>query len=417
MTFKGSDKRIPDIADELKVRYALEGSVRKAGNSLRITAQLIDAEDDAHVWADKYTGALDDVFDMQDKVSYAIVEALKLVLNPDEQRSMAKRPVENIAAYECYLRAKASSFEFSKESARRAIQHLEHGLQLIGDNALLFGGIAFAYSQLGNIGVQKEESFAKVREYVERALALDPYCADAYAVLAWTACLEGDNPEVVRVAKQALAIDPNHTVALAALAATYCYAHRPLAAAPVCDRLMQVDPIAFQTYWTQGGLAFYAGEFDSALRWWRELFERYPTAAYAPYAYATALIYAGQSDAALPILDQNAAAHPGNAIAKAGLVLKYGLLQDKSSAYAEMDPEFVETCKRDHDYAHHLAVAFALLGEATEALVWLETAVNAGFINYPMLAEHDPFLKPLRGQSRYETLMERVKHEWESFEV
>ena len=277
--------------------------------------------------------------------------------------------------------------------------------------------MAFAHSQLGNIGVHEEESFAKVREYVEKALALDPYCADAYAVLAWTACVEGDNAEVVRVAKQALAIDPNHTVALAALAATYCYANKPLAAAQVCDRLKQVDPIAFQTYWTQGALAFYAGEFDRALRWWRELFERYPAAAYAPYAYATALIYTGERDAALAILDQNAAAHPHNAIAKVGLVLKCGLLQDKGGAHAEMNPAFVETCKRDHDYAHHLAVAFALLGETTEAVDWLETAVNVGFINYPMLAEHDPFLTRCRGQPDYEALLERVKHEWENFVV
>jgi serine/threonine protein kinase len=105
MMFKGARKSIQAIAQEVGVRYALEGTVRKAGNSLRITAQLIDTSCDAHVWAGKFSGSLDDVFDIQERVSREIVHALKVRLTPDEERRMVQRPIDNVDAYYSYLRA------------------------------------------------------------------------------------------------------------------------------------------------------------------------------------------------------------------------------------------------------------------------------------------------------------------------
>ena len=112
MLLRGSKKDVPTIARELKVRYVLEGSVRRAGQSLRITAQLIDAAADAHLWAEKYTGTLEDVFEMQEKVSRAIVEALRLELTPQEHQRMAERPIPNLYAYECYLKARREIWRF-----------------------------------------------------------------------------------------------------------------------------------------------------------------------------------------------------------------------------------------------------------------------------------------------------------------
>jgi tetratricopeptide (TPR) repeat protein len=417
MTFKGSDKRIPEIAQDLKVRYALEGSVRKAGNSLRITAQLIDAKHDVHLWADKYTGALEDVFDMQEKVSLAIVDALRVTLTADEVANLAERPLNDVSAFECYLRAKASSFEFSVEGVHRAIQHLDDGLRMIGANALLYSGLAFAYMQLVNIGSEHEESLAKAHQYVEQALALDPQCADAHATLAWIVMLEGDVVAMAKESKQALALDPTHTLALATLASAYIYAGRLAAAQPVCERLQQVDPIAFQTHWTLGALAFYGGEFDAAVQLWHALYDHYSSAAYAPFSYAIALYYSGEHDAAAAVFDENAVRHPGNAVTKVGLVLKHAAQRDTSGTHALMDPEFVKTCRRDYSFAHHVAGAFAVLGETEEALAWLETAIDGGFINYPMLVEYDPLLVSVRGDERFKKLMGRVKRKWEEFEV
>ena len=92
----------------------LEGSVRKAGNNLRITAQLIDAESDSHIWSEKYNGTLEDVFDIQEKVSRSIVDALKLKLTPQEEQQIAERPITNIHAYESYLKARQEIFRGSR---------------------------------------------------------------------------------------------------------------------------------------------------------------------------------------------------------------------------------------------------------------------------------------------------------------
>ena len=159
MQLKGTKKDLKTIGRELNVRYLLEGSVRKAGNSLRITAQLIDAADDVHVWAEKYSGSLEDVFDIQERVSRAIVKALHVTLSPDEDRRVAERPIEDVRAYECYLRARHEMWRFTQEGLDRALALLRQGLEIVGDNALLYGTLGAAYWQHINAGVGPVEHY------------------------------------------------------------------------------------------------------------------------------------------------------------------------------------------------------------------------------------------------------------------
>jgi adenylate cyclase len=124
MTFKGTNKKIGEIAKEVNVRYVLEGSVRKAGNNLRITAQLIDGINDSHIWAEKYSGTLDDVFDIQEKVSLSIVNALKLKLisgevdkeSAQDQWVSEKKTAINLDAYNLYLRGRYFSNQHTEKS-------------------------------------------------------------------------------------------------------------------------------------------------------------------------------------------------------------------------------------------------------------------------------------------------------------
>ncbi|MBN2409549.1 MAG: hypothetical protein JXE07_07400, partial [Candidatus Aminicenantes bacterium] len=148
MTYKGSTKTIPEIAKELNVRYVLEGSVRKSGDNLRITAQLIDAGRDTHLWTEKFVGSLADVFDIQEKVSRAIVIALKHELAPDEERTMTDRPIQNLRAYECYLKARKDMYQCSKESMERALQSLTYALKVYGESPLLYAALGLVHLQL-----------------------------------------------------------------------------------------------------------------------------------------------------------------------------------------------------------------------------------------------------------------------------
>jgi TolB-like protein len=146
---KGTDKDTRTIARELDVQYVLEGSVRKAGSDLRITAQLIDGGTDEHLWSERYSGTLDDVFDMQERLSCSIVDALMIELNPEEDRRLKERPIDNVQAYECFLRARQEIWLFTKDALDRARQHLQNGLEIIGENALLLAGMGYVTQTSG----------------------------------------------------------------------------------------------------------------------------------------------------------------------------------------------------------------------------------------------------------------------------
>jgi TolB-like protein len=147
MTLKGTTKDAKTIARELGVRYLLEGSVRRAGRRLRISAQLIDARTDDHLWADRYDGTLADVFAIQDRLAGTIVEALELRLGPDEARRLTDRPIRNVHAYECYLRARQEMWWWRRDAIDHAVRLVENGLALVGPNAALSAGLGLAHLQ------------------------------------------------------------------------------------------------------------------------------------------------------------------------------------------------------------------------------------------------------------------------------
>jgi len=414
MTFKGSNRKTREIAADVKVRYVLEGSVRKAGNNLRITAQLIDAQTDAHVWAQKFSGTLDDIFDIQEKVSRSIVDALTLTLSPEEDRRISAHPIENAPAYELYLKANAEIFKFTQEAIDRAIGYLQNALAIIGDNALLYSGLAFAYFNLVNIGMKQEEYLAKALEYVHKALEMDPEFPKAHVVLGWIYCL-GELSRSIQHLKKALAITPEDAMALGVLAMDYIGMGHISLATGIVEKLMAIDPLDYPTHYSRGALYFYNGQYEKALEAWKKLYQMYPESAYSKWSYALALIYNNHMDRAFAIIDQHARTDPDNVLAKLGLMLKYGLQKDKRRAYGEMTADFKQTCQRTYTFSHHLAGVFAMLDEKEEALIWIKNAVDRGFMNYPMLVDRDPLLKNIRKEPRFKKLMEQVKKAWEAF--
>ena len=417
MTFKGTKKKVKDIARELNVLYVLEGSVRKAANKLRITAQLIDGTNDTHLWAEKYSGNLDDVFEIQEKVSRSIVEALKLRLSPEEEKKLSERPIDNIGAYDCYLKANVEIWKFTEEDINRGIRHLQDGLDIMGDNALLYSGMAYAVLQLVNIGAKQDKDLAESKEIAKKALALDPESEKAHAVLGWIALWE--NPrQVIHHFKKALSIYPNDAFALQGLAVYHIQVVGGIAEATrILKRLIRIDPLHFATNNLQGLVHIYDGEYNLSIPHFRRTFDLFPDNVIVQFYYAMALAYLGQMDQAFVLIDQNANSAPNNAFSKLGLMLKYAVQKKKDKVFHEMTTDFQKTCLRDITFSHHLAGIFSLTGAKKEALNWLENAVDGGFINYPLLSKKDLFLENIRGEERFKKLMERVKYEWENFEV
>jgi len=339
-----------------------------------------------------------------------------LKLSPEENQRMSERPIDNIPAYELHLKAFAEILKFTEEAINRAIRYLQKALDIIGDNALLHSSLAFAYFNLVNIGAKHEEYIAKAEDHVKKALSIDPEFPNAHVVLGWIHCL-ADPPRSAYHLKKALAVNPYDSAALTVLSVDYMAMGKMEAAASLSDRLLQVNPLDFPPNYVKGALYYYGGDYEKSLKAWKRLYDMYPDSAYSRWSYVLILTYNNKNDEAFSIINKSKQIEPDNVLTKLGLMLKFGLQDEKDKAFQEMTPDFRKTCRGDYSYSHHLAGAFALLGEKQEALNWLENAVSCGLINFPFLNEQDPFLENIRGEPRFKRLMERVKLEWENFEV
>jgi len=417
MALKGTKKNTKTIGRELNVRYVLEGSVRKAGNDLRISAQLIDARTDLHLWAKKYSGTLDDVFDIQEKVSRSIADALKIKLSPSEDDKLAKRPIDNIQAYEYYLKASEEITKFSEDAVNHAIRYLQNAVDIIGDNSLLYSSIAFAYWNLVNIGAEHEDYLDKAEEFAKKALAVVPDSPLAHVVLGYVDWFHDKLLKSLPRFKRALEINRDELFALVGIASVYHFAGRTSEAIPYVERLLKIDPLSFPANWYRGAQHFYEGKYERALDGWKRLYEFHPENPYSHLIYAMILAYNDKFDEAISIIDQSVCRFPDTLFSKLQLILKYALLGNQEKALQEITLDFRKTVRRDCGFAHQLASFLALNNLKKEALDWLEIAVKGGLINYPLLAEKDTFLENIRSEPRFKKLMQRVKHEWENFEV
>jgi serine/threonine protein kinase len=417
MTFKDTKKKVGEIAREVNVRYVLEGSVRKAGSNLRITAQLIDAANDAHLWAEKYSGTLDDVFNIQEKVSRSIVDALKLQLTPEEAKRLVDRPIPDALTYEFYLKARQEILKWTEAGLENALRYLKRGLEIVGGNAVLYAGMAYVYCQYFNLGIKEEEYCRKEAEgYLNKAFALDP--RTSYGHFVQGMLLVPDNPrEGIRHFKRALEMNPNDFDTLFFLSCMLGTLGQRRAVLPLEERTIQIDPLNPAAHFHSGFNRLWEGEYPLALEVLRKLNQSFPGDLLTKWSYGLSLAYMDKKDEAGSIFDQIVREQPGTIFAGLGLAMKYALEGRKSDALRCLDsnPQLQRT--RDFQYAYWVAECYALIDEKERALDWLERDVNLGMINYPLLDRLDPFLANIRGEERFKKLMERVKYEWEHFEV
>jgi tetratricopeptide (TPR) repeat protein len=181
-------------------------------------------------------------------------------------------------------------------------------------------------------------------------------------------------------------------------------------------RFQQLDPLDPWDYSLEGALYWMDGRYDLSLEQYRRWYQSDPDNPHARFIYALALTYEKEFDEAFSIIDRGAETTADNVFTKLGLLLKYGLLKEKEKALREVTPDFEKTCRRDQHWSYWVAVGLALADAKEESIDWLENAVNKGFINYPEL-ERSPYFDNLRGEDRFKKLLERVKYEWEHFEV
>jgi adenylate cyclase len=244
-SFKGKDVKIAIIGKELNVESILEGSVRKAGEKVRITTQLIKVSDNSHLWSETYDRRLDDIFTVQEEISRQVVDALKVTLLAEDESELAGRPTENIQAYDLYLVGLHHLNQRTEVSYQKAVDYFTQAIELEPDFALAYSWLAFTYIRQHTDGnLPRIEATSKAEKAAMKALSIDDQLAEAHAALGhvrdWQSDFTGAEAEI----KKAIELNPNFTPSYAVYAHVLGLLGRYKDAENILEQALEIDPLS-----------------------------------------------------------------------------------------------------------------------------------------------------------------------------
>ena len=417
MALKGTSKDVRAIGRELRVRFVLEGTVRRAADGLRISARLIDASSDECLWTEKYDGRVEDIFAMQERLARTIVDALQLQLTGDERKQLAAHPIDNVHAYECYLQARQEAYRWRPDAIDHAIQLLRNGLAIIGENAELYAALGRTHLQYREAGIDLGEGPLRAAdECARKVLALDPQCCAGLQLRAWINYSTGRIQEAVRDLKAAHEIEPNNPETLALLSNCYLISGYVSFARPLIDQLVAVDPLTPLTRCMPGFADLMEGNLAAALGPYRQMFDMDPGNPMARLFYVPILAANDRMSEVREIASTVPSEVKDTIPARLTNFVAHALAGNQSDALAMLTPQIETIANATDVFPRFLAIGYAAIHMADRAIHSLSIAVDRGFINYPFLAHHDPFMKPLRTDPRFRQLLATVHDRWEKFD-
>jgi TolB-like protein len=309
-SYKGRSPDIRQVGRDLGVRYALEGSVRKAGSKVRITGQLIDSATAAHLWADRFEGSLEDIFELQDQVTTSVVGVVAPKLDQAEIERAKRKPVENLDAYDNFLRGMANMYELTRNSCDEAIRLFYRAIELDPGFATPYGAAARCYSHLRGQGWSRNRDWeeSEVRRLASRVSTIghdDAFalCFSGYAL----ARVCNDSGTGAALVDQALSINPNLAVGWANRGDISVFLGQHEAAIDQLTRGLRLNPLDPEIYWPEMYLAYahlYQGRNDEALKWASRALTHRPNSRWATLGLLLAKAHAGDVDGAREILPQ-----------------------------------------------------------------------------------------------------------------
>ena len=377
--FKGKSEEIAEIGRKLKVSTFLEGSVRKMGNRLRITAQLVNVADGYHLWSERYDREMEDIFAIQDEISQAIVVALRVILSEGEKKQIEKARAVNVQAYDYYLRGRQYFHQLRRKSLEYAKQMFNKAIEIDPDYARAHAGVADCYSLLYTYFDAREFNLRQADKASSRALELEPELAEAHVAKGLAVSLSKRFDEAEREFETAISLDPK------LFQATYWFAR---------SRLSQ-------------------GAYEEAVKLFERAAALRPEDYETPHFLAQALMSLGRSDEAeavyrrqLKLLDQHLELNPEDpracilgAAAFANLHITDRAIELAERAMA-VDPE-------DPMLLYNVACTYAQLGKTEESLIALERGVEKGWGDKNWI-EHDADLDPIRDDPRFRAIVESM---------
>ncbi len=407
MKYKGTNTDLKSIARETGATYVLEGSVRTQGNKLRITAQIIDAAQDQHIWADNYQGTLDDVFDIQEKVASRIAEALHLQLTKDEQEYLQHRYTANLEAYQLYLQGRFFWNKRNEESMHKAIQYFEKAIEKDPSFALAWAGIADGYNLLGEYTDQsRQQLHPKAKAAAHKALEIDPALAEAHASLGSLLMVnEWDWEQAEREFRIALELNPNYATCHHWYSELLLFKGFKQEALDEIALAVELDPVSMAILKDQGIAYYYVRQYDTGIE--KALTSLTLDPDFIPAHRLLSLCYAecGRYEEALEENRQwgrkiHNSLKP--AFFEAYILAKAG----QATTSLKILQEALTQPLGPND-ARSVAQAFGALGNIEKGFEWLEKS-------YTLREEAlcslllDPKMDPFRGDPRFDALVKKI---------
>jgi len=400
--FKGKQATIVDIARALGVAHVLEGSVRKSGNTLRVTAQLIRVDNGYQVWSETYDRNVDDIFKVQDEIAGAVVKALKVSLLEADLPKAA--PAANQQTYALFLQARSLHYRGTHADNLKGIEYLEQALKLDPTFAPAWFGLAdtliYDYVYFG--GGTYQDVHSRARQAAEAALRLDPKMSDAHLAMARVLGeLEWNWPAADAEVKRTLELDPNNVLALWVASGYALVGDRLDEALKLIERGVARDAAGWGVYVGLGDVQIRMGRLAEAEAAYRKAAELNATASGPHLWLGLVLLARGEPAAALAEIEKE----PDDGYRQYGLALAFGALGQKENsdrALAGLEEKYPDSL------AGPVASIYACRKQLDRAFAWLDRAYNQRDGWLPLI-KADPCVKHLEADPRYKVLLRKLK--------
>ncbi len=401
-SFKGKDVDVAAIAQRLNVSHVLEGSVRKSGNRVRITAQLIRTADSSHLWSNTYDRELKDVFAVQDEIAAAVVRQLKVALLGGELP--ARSTATSLEAYNLHLKARYLFDQHTDQGMAKAVEYYKAALAIDPVYAEAWAGLAEVQSVRADEGyIDYAVGADKARAAAQRALDLNPSMAKAHFALGLVQFSHDWNWAAAQASfKRAIALDPNEAKALTAAGSMAQILGHDAAGIELCRQAVANNPIGAYERLSLGWNLAQVGQLDDAEREIRSGLELAPDFANGWYFLGLTLLLKGQPQLALEAMQRE----PSELWRLPGLPLAYyalGQNQQSEAALREAKAKYAETMP------YQIATVHAYRGEIDQAFEWLDRAYDARDTGLAWYLKTDPLLANIRGDARYTALLRKMK--------
>jgi TolB-like protein/Tfp pilus assembly protein PilF len=414
MRFKNSKKPLPEIARKLNVAAIVEGSVLKAGDEVRITAQLIDAKDDKHLWAKSYERNLHDILSLQKEVAKSIALQIKTNLTQAEKDLLNQESSINPAAHEALLKGHYFLNQISVEGARKAIDYFDQIIEIEPGFAPAYTGKALAYNIMVSFyALSPKEGWMLVREWAEKALKIDENNSDAILLMADVKFIhEWDWSGAERAYQQSIEFNPNNSRAYNWYALFLSSMGRNREALSLSQKAIELAPLSIAPYYNAIIIRTIAGLDEEARALMSKVKELFPNHPVSFGIEGLIFLEGGQYHKALPLFQSQLAMElsPGmKDLARVRIAIAYAQLGDVKKS-KEMLEYLINRSRNYYVSPTWIAITYAALGDTDEAFDWLDRAYYERCdVVLPHLIKTSTLFDELRPDPRFKDLMKRMK--------